>query len=193
MSCSTSPAPTRRASGSFRTNPALGSFSPRSSGRTRGAPRRPAGRASRSSSRSRRISVLPRLTPCLRWWRTTAPDLGFAQIDAVLAVVADHGLDGLVATNTMLARPGVFARVAEEGGLSGAPLRRRSTEVVKYVARATGGRLPIIGVGGITDIESAAEKLDAGASLVQVYTGMVYRGPFFAAELARALADRQRR
>jgi|CZKI01.1.fsa_nt_gi dihydroorotate dehydrogenase len=122
-----------------------------------------------------------------------APDLGFAQIDAVLAVVADHGLDGLVATNTMLARPGVFARVAEEGGLSGAPLRRRSTEVVKYVARATGGRLPIIGVGGITDIESAAEKLDAGASLVQVYTGMVYRGPFFAAELARALADRQRR
>jgi dihydroorotate dehydrogenase len=65
--------------------------------------------------------------------------------------------------------------------------------VVKYVARATGGRLPIIGVGGITDIESAAEKLDAGASLVQVYTGMVYRGPFFAAELARALADRQRR
>ncbi|HXQ81148.1 MAG TPA: quinone-dependent dihydroorotate dehydrogenase [Opitutaceae bacterium] len=122
-----------------------------------------------------------------------APDLGFAQIDAVLAVVADHGLDGLVATNTTLSRPGVFAGVAEDGGLSGAPLRRRSTEVVNYVARATGGRLPIIGVGGITDVDGAAEKLDAGASLIQVYTGMIYRGPFFAAELARALSDRQRR
>jgi len=122
-----------------------------------------------------------------------APDLGFAQIDSVLGVVADHGLDGLVATNTTLSRPGVFAGVAEKGGLSGAPLRRRSTEVINYVARATGGRLPIIGVGGITDGDSAAEKLDAGASLVQVYTGMVYRGPFFAAELARALSDRQRR
>jgi len=122
-----------------------------------------------------------------------APDLEFTQIDAVLAVVADHRLDGLVATNSTLARPGAFARVGEEGGLSGMPLRRRSTEVVRYVARATGGRLPIIGVGGITDVDSAAEKLDAGASLVQVYTGMVYRGPFFAAELARGLADRQRR
>jgi dihydroorotate dehydrogenase len=122
-----------------------------------------------------------------------APDLGFAQIDAVLGVVADHGLDGLVATNTTLARPGVFGAVAEAGGLSGAPLCARSTEIINYVSRATSGRLPIIGVGGITDIGSAAEKLDAGASLVQVYTGMVYRGPFFAARLARALDDRQRR
>jgi len=122
-----------------------------------------------------------------------APDLGFSQIDAVLSVVADHRLDGLIATNTTLARPGPMADVAEAGGLSGAPLRARSTEVINYVSRATGGRLPIIGVGGITDAASAAEKLDAGASLVQVYTGMVYRGPFFAAELARALVDRQRR
>ncbi len=122
-----------------------------------------------------------------------APDLGYAQIDAVLGVVADHGLDGLIATNTTLARPGALAGVTEAGGLSGAPLRERSTEVIKYVSRATGGKLPVIGVGGITDGESAAEKLDAGACLVQVYTGMVYRGPFFAAELARALDDRQRR
>jgi len=64
--------------------------------------------------------------------------------------------------------------------------------VVAYLARATGGRLPIIGVGGITDPAAAAEKLDAGAVLVQVYTGLVYRGPFFAAELARAVVDRQR-
>jgi dihydroorotate dehydrogenase len=122
-----------------------------------------------------------------------APDLGYAQIDAVLAVVADHRLDGLVATNTTLARPGLFARVDQEGGLSGAPLRRRSTEIIRYVARATDGRLPIIGVGGITDVDGAAEKMDAGATLIQVYTGMVYRGPFFAAELARGVADRQRR
>ena len=101
-------------------------------------------------------------------------------------------LDGLVATNTTLARPGSFASVNEAGGLSGAPVRRRSTEIINYVARATNGRLPIIGVGGITDAVSAGEKLDAGATLVQVYTGMIYRGPFFPAALARALADRQK-
>jgi dihydroorotate dehydrogenase len=70
-------------------------------------------------------------------------------------------------------------------------LRQRSTEIVNFIARATQGRLPIIGVGGITDVAGAAEKLDAGACLVQIYTGMIYRGPFFAAELARALKDRQ--
>lgn len=122
-----------------------------------------------------------------------APDLGFSQIDAVIGVISDFRLDGVIATNTTLGRPGAMARAGEEGGLSGAPLRKRSTEIVHYIARATGGRLPIIGVGGITDIESAAEKLDAGASLVQVYTGMIYRGPFFGATLARGLEDRQRR
>ena len=122
-----------------------------------------------------------------------APDLTWPQIDAVLGVIAEFGLDGIVATNTTIARPGVFARVAETGGLSGAPLRRRSTEVINYLARATGGRLPIIGVGGITDPAGAAEKLDAGARLVQVYTGMIYRGPFFAGALARAVVERQRK
>jgi dihydroorotate dehydrogenase len=122
-----------------------------------------------------------------------APDLTWPQIDAVLGVIAEFGLDGIIATNTTLARPGFFATVNEAGGLSGAPVRRRSTEIVGYIARATAGRLPIIGVGGITDPASAAEKLDAGATLVQVYAGMIYRGPFFAAQLARALAERQRR
>jgi dihydroorotate dehydrogenase len=121
-----------------------------------------------------------------------APDLGFPQIDAVLGAVSDFGLDGLVATNTTLARTGPFSGVAEAGGLSGAPLRARSTEVVHYVARATNGKLPIIGVGGITDARSAAEKLDAGATLVQIYTGMIFRGPFFPAEIARGVSDRQR-
>lgn len=121
-----------------------------------------------------------------------APDLTWPQIDAVLGVIAEYKLDGIIATNTTLARPGYFATVNEAGGLSGAPVRRRSTEIVNYIARATGGRLPIIGVGGITDTESAAEKLDAGATLVQIYTGMIYRGPFFAGEVARALTERQR-
>lgn len=122
-----------------------------------------------------------------------APDLSWPQIDAVLAVISEHGVDGIIATNTTLARPGFFATVNEMGGLSGRPLRRRSTEIVNYIHHATAGRLPIIGVGGITDVTSAAEKLDAGATLVQVYTGMIYRGPFFAAQLARGLRDRQAR
>ncbi len=122
-----------------------------------------------------------------------APDLSFLQVDAVLEVIAELGLDGIIATNTTLARPGALATVNEAGGLSGAPVRRRSTEIINYIARTTNGRLPIIGVGGIMDESAAAEKLDAGASLVQLYTGLIYRGPFFAAEVARALAERQRR
>ena len=133
-------------------------------------------------ARSRRVPLLLKI----------APDLTWPQIDAVLGVVAEFALDGLIATNTTLARPGFFGGVNEAGGLSGAPVRRRSTEIINYIARATGGRLPLIGVGGITDIAGAAEKLDAGATLVQVYTGMIYRGPFFAHDLARGLAERQR-
>ncbi|MDO8544552.1 MAG: quinone-dependent dihydroorotate dehydrogenase [Opitutaceae bacterium] len=121
-----------------------------------------------------------------------APDLTWGQIDAVLGVIAEYALDGIIATNTTLARPGFFATVDEAGGLSGAPLRRRSTEIVNFISRATHGRLPIIAVGGIMDATAAAEKLDAGATLVQIYTGMIYRGPFFAAQVARGLADRQR-
>jgi dihydroorotate dehydrogenase len=130
----------------------------------------------------RRVPVLLKL----------APDLTFPQLDAVLGVVAEFALDGVIATNTTLARPGAWAGVGEAGGLSGAPLRRRATAVVGYLARATHGRLPIIGVGGITDAAGAAEKLDAGALLVQVYTGLIFRGPFLAAALARGVDDRQR-
>ncbi|MCU0792098.1 MAG: quinone-dependent dihydroorotate dehydrogenase [Opitutaceae bacterium] len=121
-----------------------------------------------------------------------APDLSWAQIDAALGVIAEFGLDGIIATNTTLARPGSFADVGQAGGLSGAPLLNRSTEIVRYIAKTSAGKLPIVAVGGITDPASAAEKMDAGASLVQVYTGLIYEGPFFAAALARALAERQR-
>jgi len=122
-----------------------------------------------------------------------APDLSYPQIDAVLEVIADLRLDGIVATNTTLARPGPFAAMNEAGGLSGRPVRHRSTEIINYIARATNGRLPIIGVGGIMDEESAGEKLDAGATLVQLYTGLIYRGPLFARDVAHALAQRQRK
>lgn len=122
-----------------------------------------------------------------------APDLSFPQIDAALGVIDELKLDGIIATNTTLARPGALATANQAGGLSGAPVRRRSTEIINYIARATAGRLPIIGVGGIMDETAAGEKMDAGATLVQLYTGLIYRGPFFAAEVARALAERQRR
>jgi dihydroorotate dehydrogenase len=119
-----------------------------------------------------------------------APDVTFPQVDAILQAIVDFGLSGIIATNTTIARPGVFAQVNEAGGLSGKPVRRRSTEVIHYIARSTDGRLPIVGVGGIDDAVSAGEKLDAGASLVQVYTGMIYAGPFLGREIARGLAVR---
>jgi len=122
-----------------------------------------------------------------------APDLTFPQIDGVLEVIAEFGLAGVIATNTTLERPGYFAAVGQAGGLSGAPLRARSTNVISYISKTTHGRLPIIGVGGITDEAGAGEKMDAGATLLQVYTGMIYRGPFFARDLSRAVAARQRR
>lgn len=122
-----------------------------------------------------------------------APDLSFRQIDTVLAAIAEFSIDGIIATNTTLARPGCFATVNEAGGLSGPPVRARSTEIIRYISLATGGKLPIIGVGGINDAQSAGEKLDAGATLVQIYTGMIFRGPFFPRDLARGLSERQNR
>lgn len=104
-----------------------------------------------------------------------APDLQWQEIDEILATIQDLQLDGIVATNTTIARHGV--RCNEEGGLSGEPLRERSTEVIRYIVRTTGGRLPVIGVGGVLTRDDYQEKLDAGASLVQTYTGFVYKGP----------------
>jgi dihydroorotate dehydrogenase len=121
-----------------------------------------------------------------------APDLNFRQIDAVLQAITDFEFDGIIAANTTLARPGSFSAVNEAGGLSGRPVRAKSTAIINYISRATGGRLPIIGVGGIDDPVSAGEKIDAGASLVQVYTGMIFQGPWIGREIARALAAREK-
>lgn len=116
-----------------------------------------------------------------------APDLSFKEIDEVLEVLLDLNYDGIIATNTTIQRPEGF-NSREAGGLSGGSfIRQRSNDVIKYIYKATDGKLPIIGAGGIDSVESACEKIDAGASLVQIYTGWIYRGPFFARELAKGL------
>ena len=99
----------------------------------------------------------------------------------------DLGYDGIIATNTTISRPSGF-NSAETGGFSGgAHLHKLSNQLINYIHRSTSGKLPIIGVGGIDSVKSAGEKIDAGASMVQLYTGWVYRGPFFAKVLANGL------
>ncbi len=121
-----------------------------------------------------------------------APDLSFPQIDDVLEVCEAQGVAGIIATNTTLERPGPFAKANETGGLSGPPLHERAINIVRYIHRATHGRLPIIGVGGVASEVSAGRMADAGASLVQLYTGLVYHGPFLPRRLANTFAWRQR-
>lgn len=119
-----------------------------------------------------------------------APDLSFRQIDYILEVITELGFDGVVATNTTTKFPFHLSDMGETGGLSGKPLEKRSTQIVKYIHSATEGKLPIVGVGGIYDVESASRKMDAGAKLIQIYTGFVYRGPFTPKVIARGLANR---
>lgn len=110
-----------------------------------------------------------------------APDLSEQAIDELLGVCTDVGVAGIIATNTTIGRPGLAAadeRLAgEAGGLSGRPLTEISAKTVAHIHAETGGALPIIGVGGILDPSDAARLFDAGASLVQIYTGLIYRGP----------------
>ena len=141
--------------------------------------------AKTNRKRARKLGTAP--TPVLL---KIAPDLGYREIDHVLECLSRWSYAGIVATNTTISRPGEFSNVREMGGLSGTPLHSRSVEVVNYISRITSGKLPIIGVGGIDDPRTAGEMMDAGASLVQLYTGMVYRGPFIAKTIAKALAPR---
>lgn len=117
-----------------------------------------------------------------------SPDLSEAELNDALSVILETGMDGVIATNTTLGREGVSGPVAERpGGLSGAPLRARSTQVVDWLHRRSGGELPIVACGGVMGPSDAREKLAAGARLVQVYTGLVYRGPGLVGEIIRAL------
>lgn len=127
-----------------------------------------------------------------------APELDRPALDDIVDLVDRYGVDGLVATNTTVARPDSVRpdcrRVyAESGGLSGRPLRARSTEVIRYLYGQTGGKIPILGVGGIFTADDAWEKLTAGASLVQVYTGLVYEGPWMVRRIVRGLRGRMQR
>ena len=119
-----------------------------------------------------------------------APDLDEAGVEAVADRVAARGIDAVIATNTTLSREGVehLPGGREQGGLSGAPLKARATAVVAKLRRALPERVPIIGVGGIASAADAREKLDAGASLVQLYTALIYRGPGLVGEIVRGLA-----
>ncbi|MEU6024633.1 quinone-dependent dihydroorotate dehydrogenase [Micromonospora sp. NBC_01739] len=121
-----------------------------------------------------------------------APDLTEPAIAELLEVCLARGAAGVIATNTTLGREGLAPsdqpRAGEAGGLSGRPLTDRARQVVSFVHRETGGRLPIIGVGGILHPDDAARMFDAGASLVQLYTGFIYRGPALPRAVARAAA-----
>jgi dihydroorotate dehydrogenase len=122
-----------------------------------------------------------------------APDLADASIDAAVDVALGARCDGLIATNTTVARNGLKTRADRvaamgAGGLSGAPLRARSTEVLARVARRVDGRVPVIGVGGIDSLDAAWEKIVHGASLVQLYTGLIYEGPALVKRIRRGLA-----
>lgn len=126
-----------------------------------------------------------------------APDLAPDELDAVLDVCADHAIDGLIATNTTIARPATLHQTfgAEAGGLSGAPLRASSTAVIRYLHENMRRPVPIIGVGGVFGAADVWDKLIAGAQLVQMYTGLIYEGPLLARRINRALVkllDRQK-
>lgn len=118
-----------------------------------------------------------------------APDLGDDELPRVADALVAHGIDAIIATNTTVARPGIagLEHADEAGGLSGAPLLARSTEVVRLLADHLRGRLPIIAAGGVMRGADAVEKIRAGASLVQMYTGLIYRGPALVGECRRAL------
>lgn len=119
-----------------------------------------------------------------------APDLSDAEIEACVDVCARYGVDGIIATNTTVSRDGLKTERVDEigaGGLSGKPLTARSNEVVSTIFRYSKGSIPIIGVGGIFTAEDAFRKITAGASLVQAYTGFVYGGPRFAADVLSGL------
>lgn len=118
-----------------------------------------------------------------------APDLNEEQIDIIAQVLPRHGIDGVIATNTTLERSAVqgMPHADEAGGLSGAPLHARSLEVIARLRQRVGAELAIIGVGGIVAGQHAAEKIAAGADAVQVYTGLIYRGPALVGECVKAM------
>ena len=122
-----------------------------------------------------------------------APDLDETQIQSIAALLIKHRIDGVIATNTTIARTGIehLPAAQESGGLSGAPLMQRATAVIQQLHSELHGAIPVIGVGGILSAHDAQDKLAAGASLVQLYTGLIYRGPDLVKEIARVICANQ--
>ncbi len=123
-----------------------------------------------------------------------APDLNFEELDDILYIVQKAQLDGVIATNTTISREGLTTDSAiineiGNGGLSGKPLKKRATEVIRYLSQKSNGQLFIIGVGGIFSTEDALEKINAGASLIQVYTGLIYEGPSLVKKINKGILD----
>ena len=119
-----------------------------------------------------------------------APDLTDSQLDDIVEIVTETQIAGVIATNTTISRANLNSDptlVEEAGGVSGKPLTKRSTEVIRYLATRSNRSFPIIGVGGIHSAEDAIEKLEAGASLVQVYTGFIYEGPALISKICKGL------
>ncbi|MEN8158249.1 MAG: quinone-dependent dihydroorotate dehydrogenase [Bacteroidota bacterium] len=125
-----------------------------------------------------------------------SPDLNNQQLDETIEIVERLKIDGIVATNTTVRRDGLNTPVKKieaigNGGLSGAPITQRSLEVVRYVRQRTGGELPIIAVGGIMGVQDALNMLDAGATLIQLYTGFIYEGPGLVKRINRAILKKR--
>jgi dihydroorotate dehydrogenase len=120
-----------------------------------------------------------------------APDLDETQIKVIALTLQKHQIDGVIATNTTLARDAVLGlkHAEETGGLSGAPVLQASNQVIRQLRSALGKNYPIVGVGGVLSGEDAKSKIEAGADLVQIYTGLIYQGPGLVGEVARALAN----
>ncbi len=118
-----------------------------------------------------------------------APDLSEREIESIVDITLKLNLAGIIATNTTISRDGLQTNIAETGGLSGKPLTKRSTEVISTIYRYSKGKIPIIGVGGIFTAEDAFEKICAGASLFQAYTGFIYQGFTFARDINYGLAQ----
>jgi dihydroorotate dehydrogenase len=122
-----------------------------------------------------------------------APDLSAQQVDAIAKAALDHRLDGLIVSNTTIVRPKLKSRHrGEAGGLSGAPLRAPALELLRSFRAATGGAIPLVGAGGIASADDAWARIRAGASLVQLYSALVYEGPGVARAITRGLAARMR-
>ena len=138
----------------------------------------------------RRDELRPRLSGPVPVLVKLAPDLDDAQLDDALEAALGAGVDGVIATNTTISRPELrTAGVGQEaGGLSGAPLTRMSTDMIQAITRRAQGKLPVVGAGGIMGPDDARAKLDAGAVLVQVYTGLIYTGPGLVRRIVEGLA-----